>query len=135
MSTRTEIETKEISNTHVADPDFQPMFDAVARVCRIDLKICTKAQRGQVAQTTQALRKAGKLPQEIPKVEAWWYDHDWRGKRGEAPRPAQIQEVWQQAVTQEQPNGTAHRNGRKQQYTPPSPEWAGWTETDLDKPL
>lgn len=27
-----------------------------------------------------------------------------------------------------------HRNGRKQ-YTPPTPEWTGWTETDLDKPL
>ena len=36
----------------------------------------------------------------------------------------------------EQRNGTRqqHRNGRRQ-YTPPSPEWAGWTEADTDKPL
>jgi hypothetical protein len=137
MSPRTERETKEISNTHVADPDFQPMFDAVARACRIDLDLCTKAQRGQIAQTTQALRKAGKLPQEIPKIEVWWYEHDWRGKRGDAPRPAQLQEVWQQAMTQEQSNGQSQHSkpGRKQQYTPPTPEWAGWAPADLDKPL
>lgn len=36
----------------------------------------------------------------------------------------------------EQRNGTQQRfNNGRQQYTPPTPEWTGWTEADTDKPL
>jgi hypothetical protein len=103
--------------TRSGDTFYKPMFAAIAAACRIDLKICTAAQRNQVAQTTKALRKAGKLPEEIPKVEAYWYSRDWRGKKGEVPRPAQLQEIWQQAI---------HTNGK-------NPERAIMQETDLDK--
>jgi len=90
---------KRTEREHVErDSLFGPMFETIAHVCRIDLKLCTKAQRLQVVQTTKALRKAGKTPEDIPKVERWWYLYDWRGKKGDAPRPAQLQEVWQQAT-------------------------------------
>lgn len=99
---------KRTEREHVeSDPLYSPMFAEVARACQIDLKVCTKGQRMQVAQTSKALRKAGKMPEEIPKFERWWYAFDWRGKKGDAPRPAQIQEVWQQATTQQEyTNGT-----------------------------
>lgn len=120
MSPRTEKEPKDSKRSHrdvETDPLFQSMFNAVAHACQIDLKLCTNAQRQQIAQTSKALRKAGKLPEEIPKVERWWYMSDWRGKKGEAPRPAQIQEVWQRAMTQEHTNGTnsgsRHANDRR----------------------
>jgi hypothetical protein len=90
------------------------MFVAIARLCKIDLKLCTAAQRNQVAQTTKALRKAGKTPEEVPKIEAWWYESDWRGKKGEPPRPSQIQEVWQQATEPRNTNG-AHSRGTSPQ--------------------
>lgn len=102
------------------------MFSAVARACRIDTKLCTNAQRNQVAQTAKALSKAGKLPEDIPKVETWWYIHDWRGKKGEAPRPAQLQEVWEQAMTQQ-----SYTNGRHAQQN--NPERIKMAETDLEK--
>lgn len=128
---------KEDQHDQKSERHADAMFSAVARACRIDTKLCTNAQRNQVAQTAKALSKAGKLPEDIPKVETWWYAYDWRGKKGEAPRPAQLQEVWQQAMTQEQRNGTLQstdRNGRKQ-YTPPTPEWSGFKASDPDKPL
>lgn len=93
-------------NTHVGnDPLYGLMFEAIARVCRIDLKLCTKTQRYQVAQTSKVLRAGGKTPEEVPKVESWWYSYDWRGKKGDAPRPGQLQDVWEQAMTQERANG------------------------------
>lgn len=97
-----------------SDPNYRGMFEAVAHACQIDLKICTKGQRYQVAQVSKALRSAGKLPEDIPKFENWWYQFDWRGKKGEPPKPMQIQEQWQQATVVRQSNGKHIRSGTGQ---------------------
>jgi phage replication O-like protein O len=123
-------ESKEKKETHgESDPLYGSMFGEVARVCRIDLKLCTKAQRMQVAQTSKALRKAGKLPDEVPKVERWWYLSDWRGKKGDAPRPAQLIEVWPQATA-----GTKNGEHIRQSLNGHS-ERGILRETNLDEPL
>lgn len=115
---------KRTEREHVeSDPLFGVMFESIARICQIDLKLCTKTQRLQVAQTSKALRKAGKTPEDVPKVETWWYRVDWRGKKGEPPRPAQLQEVWSRATTQPYTNG----------HQPNSAERRPQVEYDPDK--
>lgn len=105
------------------DPLYGVMFDSVARICQIDLKLCTKAERFQVAQVSKALRKAGKTPEDVPKVETWWYRSDWRGKKGDPPRPSQVQDVWTRATTQQYTNG----------HQPKSTERGPQAEYDLEK--
>jgi hypothetical protein len=66
--------------------------------------------------------RLGKAASQLARVEAtpdlirqhygpggWWYTHDWRGQKGEFPRPEQVIETWGQwtrpAPT---PNGNGH---------------------------
>lgn len=91
------------------------LFESLAAVCRIDWKVCTAEQRAQLNQSVGILRKAGHTPQEVQTVGKWWVEYDWRGRKGQAPRPADIREVWQQAfepvrVLDEHPN--AYRPGK-----------------------
>jgi hypothetical protein len=91
------------------------LFESLASVCRIDWKLCTVAQRGQLNQTVGVLRKEGHTAQEIQRVGCWWFANDWRGKKGQAPKPSEIREVWLQAfdpmrVIDEHPN--AYRPGK-----------------------
>ena len=74
----------------------QAMFTALAKACKIDYRIATEQQRGELNQTEKMLRtKARASPNDLPEFEKWWYDHDWRGKKGDAPRPTQVREEWQ----------------------------------------
>jgi DNA-binding HxlR family transcriptional regulator len=80
--------------------------EALADVCKVDMKIGTKEQKLQVNSTAQALyeqgQKAGKAPDEIAAsiryVAGWFGRNDWRGKRGETPTPSLIREVWRAAI-------------------------------------
>jgi uncharacterized protein YdaU (DUF1376 family) len=91
------------------------LFESLASVCRIDWKLCTAEQRGALNQTLGILRKEGHTALEVRQVGEWWFASDWRGRQGQAPRPDQIREVWQQAfmptkVLDEHPN--AYRKGK-----------------------
>jgi hypothetical protein len=82
--------------------------EALADVCKVDMKIGTKEQKLQVNSTAQALyeqgQKAGKSAEQIADtiryVASWYWKHDWRGKKQDAsaPTPAIIREVWRQAI-------------------------------------
>jgi hypothetical protein len=118
------------SDTHGAI-DRNSFFVTIAEACQIDLKLCTDRQKGQIAQTVKKLTKVGKTPEEIPKVLNYWYTNDWRGKKGDVPRPDQLIEVWQQAIAQNgHPNGKHVRSGTGQ-HSERKPQ----VEADLDKPL
>lgn len=79
---------------------------ALADVCQVDMSVGTREQLLQVNQTAGALwragEKSGKTAAEVADairyVAGWFRKHDWRGKRGETPRPAQIREVWREAM-------------------------------------
>ena len=119
-------------DTHVAQSSF---FATVAEACRIDLKLCTDRQKGQIAQTVKKLTKVGKTPEEIPKVLDYWYANDWRGKKGDAPRPDQLIEVWQPAMTHEE-HTNGHRNGKHiRPGAGQHSERGKLSEADLDKPF
>ena len=76
--------------------DAQAMFSALAEVCQIDLVTITGTQRKQLNQSELRLRKANAAPADMGPFAAWWYANDWRGKKGDAPRPAQVRETWGQ---------------------------------------
>ena len=70
-------------------------FVALAAVCQVDLRIVTDSVRGQLNQTNGLLcKKTQASPDDIRAFGEWWYKVDWRGKQGNAPRPAQVREEW-----------------------------------------
>ena len=69
-------------------------FVAVASVCKINLSTATKAQKGQIALAVKKLKDANATPEQINNFERWWYEHDWRGQRGQAPEPKHVCEQW-----------------------------------------
>ena len=70
------------------------IFSALAKVCAINWSIATEKQKGQLNQTEKKLRPARASPQDIQAFGKYWYAVDWRGKKGDAPRPAQVREEW-----------------------------------------
>jgi hypothetical protein len=62
-------------------------------------------------QAKQHFQKGHHVPVLLDKYQpgGWWYTHDWRGQKGEFPRPEQVIETWGQwtrpAPT---PNGNGH---------------------------
>jgi len=72
-------------------------FSALAKVCRFDLRLITKKQRGMLNVTEKALREGvGATPDQIAQFSEWWYNEYWKGKNGQAPAPSQVQEEWGQ---------------------------------------
>lgn len=72
----------------------QAMFRALASVCKYNLDTMTDKQRGKLNQAEKRLREAGSSPSEMVDFETWWYQNDWRGKKGQAPEPHQIREEY-----------------------------------------
>ena len=70
------------------------MFSALASACQIDLTTITGTQRKQLNQSEKILRKANATPADMEPFVVWWYANDWRGKKDDAPRPAQVRETW-----------------------------------------
>ena len=70
------------------------MFSALAGVCQINLTTLTKKQRDQLNQSEKILRADSATPADMEPFATWWYANDWRGKKGDAPRPAQVRETW-----------------------------------------
>jgi len=74
----------------------QAMFEAIAQVCKIDIRFITEDDRGKVNQTEKLFRDEGVKPEEIIRFGDWWSEHDWRGKLHQPPQPAQIRSTWGQ---------------------------------------
>jgi len=70
------------------------MFAVLASVCQINLTTLTSTQRKQLNQSEKILRKDSATPADMEPFATWWYANDWRGKKGDAPRPAQVRETW-----------------------------------------
>jgi len=75
----------------------QAMFEALAQTCAWDIGLLTKDQRGALNQTGAKLRqlKGQRVtPADVLAFEGWWQANDWRGKKGESPRPDQVRAEW-----------------------------------------
>lgn len=75
----------------------QLMFGALAKVCKINWKIATEEERGELNQNEKILRvEVNAVPEDMPEFEKWWYKRDWRGKKEQPPTPTQVRQTWQQ---------------------------------------
>jgi len=73
------------------------MFEALAQTCAWDIGLLTDAQRGALNQSEARLRQLkGQqvTPADVLAFGGWWCANDWRGKKGEFPRPDQVRAEW-----------------------------------------
>lgn len=68
----------------------------LAEVCGMDFQ----ANKGRLLREAKQLTAAacppaaGDLRAHYQAPDAWWWKHDWRGKKGQRPTPAAIRETW-----------------------------------------
>jgi len=72
----------------------QAHFVALMKICKFDSKLMTKDQRGQLASESKRLKAADVTAEQIERFSKYWYGVDWRGKKGQAPTPAQVRAEW-----------------------------------------
>ena len=82
---RAHIESKPKGNAH---------FVALAECCSILLTVATANQKRQLGQSSKLLKKTEATPEQITLFREWWDVEDWRGKKGQAPTPAQVRAEW-----------------------------------------
>lgn len=70
------------------------MFGALAGVCKYDLAIITEKERGQLNQAEKKMREKGYTPADLTVFSDWWYEHDWRGQKGQPPTLSDIRQTW-----------------------------------------
>lgn len=70
------------------------LFVAVSNVCQLDRALPRNAK--QIADAAKYLAARSVTPDRLAAFTAWWCANDWRGRRGDLPRPGQITEMWLQ---------------------------------------
>jgi len=87
-----------------------PIPAALADLCRIRPELMTNGLAHEVQESTNLLQQAGITPDLIRAFGEWWYKNDWRGRKGEAPKPRQVCETWMQF--EDTKSGNDHGQGR-----------------------
>lgn len=91
---------------------------AIGEVCQMDLKL--KSNKGPISKYAKELREANYTTEQIiqfygngqGKHDSWWYKTDWRGQKGQPPKPADIAKTIKQAVGSTKPSTVSgDRNG------------------------
>jgi len=78
-----------------SDESAPPSFWELLSLCRLDEELLTEAQRKELWKATRTLEKQREPEHDdFEKFGRWWYAADWRGKKGDAPRPSQVQAEW-----------------------------------------
>lgn len=86
-------------------------FENLADVCRLtpqdrDWRLLPKTSAGQLNKFAAELRAVGATPEQIVSFGPWWYANDWRGKKAQPPKPADVVKEWTHFV-----NGANGANG------------------------
>ena len=90
-------------------------FEALADITNMtppqrDWKKLTRTAAGQLARYAKELRDAGATPDQIYGFQPWFKKHDWRGKEGQWPTPADVVKLWSQYLNGDKGNGShTHR--------------------------
>jgi hypothetical protein len=67
-----------------------PVAEAIATVCNMSLE----KNRGMLFKEAKLLHESADEIIRQYGPGGWWYASDWRGKKEQPPRPAQIRETW-----------------------------------------
>ncbi len=65
------------------------LMQALATTCKRVLA----DNKGVISRYAKELQKLGYSVSDIENFAVWWYRNDWRGKRNQAPTPAQVQQL------------------------------------------
>lgn len=66
----------------------------IRQACSLSAKLMTKADWTRVARSAKLLSGAGADVESVAGFRAWWNANDWRGQKGEPPRPENVRELW-----------------------------------------
>jgi len=107
--------TKKTSAQKVAptEPTAQYQFmQTIGEVCMMDLAL----NAGQIGKIAKGLLKTGYTIEQVKAGYSgklsWWYKTDWRGQKGQPPKPADIAKTIKQAVgSTKSPTVSGDRNG------------------------
>ncbi len=78
-----------------AKKDAPLSFWELLLVCKLDEELLTEKQRKELWRAANTLEKQREPEHaDFEKFERWWYAVDWRGKKGDTPRPSQVQAEW-----------------------------------------
>lgn len=82
---------------------------ALADVCQLDFE----ANQGRIRKTASALwrKGTGYSIADLYTFEQWWYQQDWRGKKGECPRLQYVAELIRAATAADEAAAAARRRG------------------------
>jgi len=74
-------------------------FENLADVCHMTppdraWKLLTQTASGQLNRYAKELRDAGAEPEQIVTFGSWWSQNDWRGQKGQPPKPADVVKAW-----------------------------------------
>lgn len=94
--------------------DSREMFSAFVELCQIDLETITKDKRGEINQAEKRMRQKYK-PADLEAFGVWWYQHDWRGQKGQPPEVHQIRDCWGKFLAY-------RRNGARPPDSSPAPK-------------
>jgi len=87
-----------------------PIAEALAYVCKMDITL----NRGRLFREAKALALAGATPETIKAnyngdPKAFWRASDWRGQKGQPPKPENVRETWGQWNTIGQVVGSGNK--------------------------
>lgn len=71
-----------------------------------------KGGKGRVVKAAKKLVQAEYTPAQVRKhydADGWWYEQDWRGQRGQPPRPEDVKATIKQAVEAHQARASPRR--------------------------
>lgn len=114
-----------------ADLANRAMFAALANLCRYDTKKITDKIRGAISQSAKILRNDGVTPADLEQFGIWWYANDWRGQKGQAPRPDQVRDEWGQFENRDK----ARQNGHHKNTATNQTSISGLREKGSDNPV
>jgi hypothetical protein len=92
------IEPNKIEKEYINSNSQYPMMVAIADACCMDIQV----NQGQIGNEAKKLTSAGYRPEQITKsycgATSWWATKDWRGKQGQTPNIATINQTIKEAT-------------------------------------
>lgn len=104
------------------------LAQVLGEVCGMDFD----KNKGRLLKEAKALQESADSLRQYYGPDSWWYQNDWRGKKGEKPTPATIRETWGRWNDKEYQNGRSSRSANpygkeaKRKIAPPGIIPPGW---------
>lgn len=107
------------------------MFTALADLCQYNLKVIRDGPRMALNTAAKYWLGQGVTPENMQAFSSWWYENDWRGKKGQPPVLGQIRDTWGQFENRDK----ARQNGHHKNTATNQTSISGLREKGSDNPV